>query len=162
MYSHILLLFLAMPVYLPLNMKLCFGLRVGSFLLISCSLILVNNLCLDTCCSVTGTARLSLPCVFGRTVCLPLTNSLTVGKSWPVLGPVWQIPPCDRRRQIPSISDNSGVRVRFLPSRTHNTHTHILTPKPQCPISLPVLCSGLVAQSGSTQLPVISGCSTEP
>lgn len=108
----------------------------------------------------------SLPRVFVHTdslsVCLSLTNSLTVGKSWPVLGPVRQIPPCDRRRQIPYISDDSGVHVRFLPSQTHTRTqhtTHILTPKLQRPICLPVLCSGLRAQSRSTQLPVISRCS---
>lgn len=156
-----------MSVFPQINIKFSFvlrGCRVVSIWVLFWST--TGLLCLDTCCSVTGSVALSL--CFGLTevtlsVCLrlSLTNALTVGKSWPVLGLVRQIPPCDARRQIPYVSDDSGVNVRFLPWRTHTTHTHILTPKPQCQICLPVLCSGLVAQSGSTQLPVFSGCSAQ-
>lgn len=59
-------------------------------------------------------------------------NSLTVGKFWPVLGPAQQIPACDRGRQIPYVSDDSGAHVRFLPSLTHTQKTH--THAPSCSV----------------------------
>lgn len=87
----------------------------------------------ECCCLVFWPNWLSLP------LCLSLWLTLTVGKSWPVLGLVRQIPPCDRGWQIPYVSDDSGAHVRFLPSLTHTQKTHTR------PICLPVLCCGPVS-----------------
>lgn len=90
-------------------------------------------------------------CVWADRASVSFWLILTVGKSWPVLGLVQRIPPCDQGWQILRISRDSGVHIHFL---------HALTPKPQCPVCLPVC--GLAAQSRLTQLPAISGCSTPP
>ena len=124
---------------------------------------------LDRHCTIIGSVAQPLPDVFGRT---NRSDSLSASLwlifwLWESLGPslarsnkvhhhvirgerfprIWRL---ELQRPLPA-----------LLGRTHNTHAYWhLTPDVQTGVLSP--CSGRVAQSRSTQLPAISGCSTQP